>query len=372
MMPAKTATQFIDFRINLLLVLAAMGVVTAPAALAAGPLQAVNSGIAGRATLPGSSSCTDTLQAGYKVTSYNGTRVAIWYPTSAKEAFYQYPGIIGINGSVAMNAAPETCDSFPLILFSHGDGGCSIQSVFMTEQLARAGYVVIAPDYEEDAGCSADGSPATPNNANPAFTDPTAWNSMTALYRYFDSENALNGILSDSTFLRSIDSRSIGAIGHSLGGYTVLAMLGGWSNWKDSRIKAGLLLSPWNQPFQQANTLGAVAMPTMYQGGTQDLGITPTVAMRGGAYDTANPAKFFAELDQGTMDPTNAHLGWTNLACQQLGAPSVSACLADPAANTSLINNYGFAFLDQYLKGKGSPLLTGTGAGLADYRTAEQ
>ena len=40
----------------------------------------------------------------------------------------------------------------PLILFSHGFGGCNTQSVFLMQALAKAGYLVLAPNHR-DARC---------------------------------------------------------------------------------------------------------------------------------------------------------------------------------------------------------------------------
>src|SRR3954470_9445885 len=40
----------------------------------------------------------------------------------------------------------------PLILFSHGFGGCAQQSNTLTQSLADAGYAVLAPNHK-DEGC---------------------------------------------------------------------------------------------------------------------------------------------------------------------------------------------------------------------------
>src|SRR5438874_8114140 len=41
---------------------------------------------------------------------------------------------------------------YPLILFSHGFGGCNTQSIFLMEALAHSGYLVLAPNHK-DASC---------------------------------------------------------------------------------------------------------------------------------------------------------------------------------------------------------------------------
>src|SRR5271154_6050647 len=47
-------------------------------------------------------------------------------------------------------AAPAA--GYPLVVFSHGYGGCNTQSVFLMEALAKAGYLVLAPNHA-DAHC---------------------------------------------------------------------------------------------------------------------------------------------------------------------------------------------------------------------------
>src|SRR2546421_147846 len=73
--------------------------------------------------------------------------------------------------------------------------------------------------------------------------------------------------------------------GHSLGGYTVLGLAGGWPSWKLPEVKAVLALSPYCSPLAQKGRLSAIKVPVMYQGGTRDLGITPSVIKGRGAYD---------------------------------------------------------------------------------------
>lgn len=43
--------------------------------------------------------------------------------------------------------APET--GYPIIVFSHGFGGCNTQSTFLMEALAQAGYLVLAPNHKD-------------------------------------------------------------------------------------------------------------------------------------------------------------------------------------------------------------------------------
>ena len=244
-----------------------------------------------------------------------GRRVAMWKPAGT---------------------APP--DGYPVILFSHGFTGCGTQSVFLTEGLAQAGYFVLAPNHP-DAGCGPGHEGklfeklSTMQSEQP-FHNPDAWSKATYGDRRADLEAILDMILKEKSFQGvPIDSSRIGLAGHSLGGYTVLALAGAWPSWKDRRVKAVLALSPYCAPFIMKGDLGHLDVPVMYQGGTLDIGITPSVRRPGGAYDLTSAPKYFLDLAGA------GHFAWTNL----------------DKSYQSLINDYAVAFFDRYLKGTISP-----------------
>lgn len=235
--------------------------------------------------------------------------VAIWKPTSS---------------------APKS--GYPLILFSHGYTGCNTQSVFLMEALARAGYFVIAPNHH-DATCGSAKQGWYPgkmvaNRPQQPFRDPQPWSDQTYRDRYNDIEAVLNEVVREKTFAGvPINGNAIGLAGHSLGGYTVLGLAGGWSSWKDPRIKAVLALSPHCSPFLDHGNLN-FDIPIMYQGGTRDLGETPLVRRTNGAYDRSSAPKYYIELDGA------GHFAWTDL----------------NRTYQQTINTYSIAFFDLYLK----------------------
>jgi len=142
-----------------------------------------------------------------------------------------------------------------------------------------------------------------------------------------------------------------------LGGYTVVGLAGGWPSWRDSRIRAVLALSPYVMPFQVKQTLGGIRVPLMYQGGTLDVGITPFLEGEKGAFAAANPPVYLLVLRQA------AHLAWTNC-----GEYQTTASCAAGQTNMRLIDEYGIAFFDQYLKHIAQPVLQKKDARLAEYR----
>jgi predicted dienelactone hydrolase len=224
---------------------------------------------------------------------------------------------------------------YPVVVFSHGFGGCNTQSVFLMEALANSGYLVVAPNHA-DARCGR-ARGARPGGQRPQepFKNAEEWSEATYKDRRADIETVLDAVLSAQSFQGvRVDAGRVGIAGHSLGGYTALGIAGAWASWKDPRIKAVLALSPFNTPFVVKGALADMKMPVMYQGGTLDFGITPTVRRLKGAYDRSSAPKYYVEFKDA------GHLAWTDL---------------NPRFH-DIIDGYSLAFFDRYLKGNVSPV----------------
>jgi predicted dienelactone hydrolase len=141
----------------------------------------------------------------------------IWYP--ADSAAQEKPWQIGPpgrpffdGGRVARDAALASAPAkFPLVVLSHGTGGTAGNMAWLGEALAAHGYIAAAVDHPG-------------NNAIDGYTVQgfTLW-----WLRARDLSAVIDGLLADPTFGPRIDAARIGAAGHSLGGYTVLALAGG-------------------------------------------------------------------------------------------------------------------------------------------------
>jgi predicted dienelactone hydrolase len=306
--------------------------------------------------------CGGTLNIGFRIKTFGpGLRGAVWYPTTTAESSYSYPG--RYSTSLALDAPVADCGQrFPLVVFSHGFGGCSVQSMFFTEALARAGYIVAAPDHR-DSMCKVD-RPLRINWAERVDMPTKQHNYSDSSYRdrQQDIKTVLDDMLRDGEFSRRIDVNRIAGAGHSLGGYTILGMAGARPSWKDGRIKAALLLSPFLTPYLANGGLRSVHIPLMYQGGTRDFTITPDVNKPGGAYELSNPPKYFVEFKGA------GHLDWSNLVC--LFHKYIPGCAAS-VATPRLINSYGIAFLNRYIKGTSEPILDQPDSQLADLRHSD-
>jgi predicted dienelactone hydrolase len=298
----------------------------------------------------------EVISVGFRIVQISGgPKMAVWYPAAEKELPHFYSR--GAAGSVALSA-PAPREAYPLILFSHGWGGCGTQSVFLTEQLARAGYVVAAPDHR-DALCSVDG-PRLPRLHLPPvpFSAAGRWRESTYDHRRADLEKALDWMIASDDFRASIDAARIGAMGHSLGGYSALGLAGGWDSWTDPRISAVLALAPYVKPLLLHKRLGNIHAPLMFQSAQFDLGITPSLRGPAGAFAESGDPKYYLELNGAT------HFEWTNAVC--FGHPRIEDCL-QKRANPRLIVNYTVAFFDAYLKQHREGLRNLNGKGLRRY-----
>ena len=135
----------------------------------------------------------------------------------------------GFMGSVAKDAPPAACSRVPLVLFSHGLGGCALQTLFFTEELARHGYVVAAPDHR-DAVCAIGSDELKFGNmrTDQSFLEPSRWNERSEIDRLHDLRAVIRLIANDPELSTTTDVNSIGAVGHSLGAYAAIATAGGW------------------------------------------------------------------------------------------------------------------------------------------------
>jgi len=285
--------------------------------------------------------------AGYRLMQTGEIKLAVWYPTAAEESSFAYT--TDLSSEIAIDAPIDPSQRWPLVVFSHGLTGCGIQSVFLTETLARAGYVVVAPDHR-DALCTSDGAPNTrPASSGPSFLDPNAWSDQSYVDRHDDIIAVLDAMLGPGELASAIDPARVAMMGHSLGGYTAHGITGAWSTWKDARVKSALLLSPYLQPYLTKATVAQVHAPLMFQGAEGDVFITPTLEGSAGVYALANAPKYFLKLRGGD------HFTWTNAVCGS--HTTVTSCLT-VSTNAALITNYAIAFFEKTI-GDEDPAILG-------------
>ncbi len=142
-------------------------------------------------------------------------RGVVWYPAGAFAA--EQPQLLGAPnqglfdaGSVALGApVASAMPRYPLILLSHGTGGSAEQMAWIGTALARAGYIAVAIDH--------------PGNTS---GEKTLQGFSLWWLREAELSAALDSILANPAFGPRVDRSKIGALGFSLGGFTVIGLAG--------------------------------------------------------------------------------------------------------------------------------------------------
>ena len=308
------------------------------------------------ATPPAPAACPAQLSVGYQVTSIGGVKAAIWYPTTEAEKAFQYSPDVA--SSLASNAAPTTCARFPLVVFSHGLFGCGTQSLFVTETLARRGYVVVAPDHP-DALCSVDGAPPSGTTVNePSVADPASWTDSTYAERFQQVRSIVDTLLAGSAWTRAKSMQHEWVSPATRSALHRLWNTRGLGRWKTIaskrrccyRLTCDLISCKIASLLCKARDVSGCAIRSWHY---------THPARSKCVYAASSPPKYLTVLAGGS------HFEWTNLAC--LSTATITNCL-QIKPNAKLIADYSIDFFERYLKGAVASLLDGNGAGLLLYQ----
>lgn len=139
----------------------------------------------------------------------------IWYPTldnftqkeSKKNPKELFKSIKTIPNAIIPNR------KFPLLIISHGTGGNRFSLTWFIERMVKEGYIVISLDHFGNS---------TFNKIPREFVK--WWE------RAIDVQYVLTQVLKDKDIGAKIDKARIGGVGFSLGGYTNIALAGGYVN----------------------------------------------------------------------------------------------------------------------------------------------
>ena len=160
---------------------------------------------------------TDPVRKNWEETGARPLATTLWYPaidgTEMIEIGIPRDRPVFIGGFAARNAKiSDTHGTYPLIVMSHGTGGAGMQMMWLGRELAANGYIVAAIDHH--------GNTAAEEQFDPrGFRMP--WE------RARDVTTVLDLLIEDPVWGQRIDDTRIGAVGFSLGGYTVTALSGG-------------------------------------------------------------------------------------------------------------------------------------------------
>jgi len=316
-------------------------------------------------------------------------KVTVWYPTddsAAQQTTYR-DGLVVVEGRAIVDAAPSADAPFPLVVFSHGSGGARWQSIFLTEHLASYGFVVIAPDHPGNTVLDA---LQTPDAFGAGIIESFAYRPLDII-RVLDFAEALNAPAGDLAGV--IDLEHIAAAGHSFGGFTVLAVAGGQTNFtaladwcsdageeasgivceldsntqliadlRGATLGADGLLPPTTDPRLDAFILMAPASgPTFDPASLAEIGLPGLILV--GSADAVTPPErdaylIFERLQAGEKYLADLQNGGHYLfvdECSELAVafglyPRCSDLVWDMARAHDLINHFATAFLLDVLK----------------------
>jgi predicted dienelactone hydrolase len=293
-----------------------------------------------------------------------------WYPATqtARETPHDY----GLGrGQVAERAPPATGVLLPVIVLSHGAFGSARNYSWIGQYLAGNGYIV--------AGVSHFGeSPVY----GPETVDPAS--ALQPWLRPQDCTFALDYLLGQSEFRQIADSSRIGALGHSSGGATVIALGGavfdpiamqqycrsdstesdrgcGYARGaeparpgetvvrgpcRDKRIRAIVALDPALGPGYDAASLSPVSVPVHIIAAVKN-DFLP-FEHHAGRYASLIPGAFLTRLDHG-----EGHFIFLDVCHSGLEANTVALCKDRPGIHRAEVHRRLMViirnFFDRYL-----------------------
>ncbi len=179
--------------------------------------------------------------------------------------------------------APVAVGRHPLVLISHGSGGAPLLYRSLSLLLARSGFMVAMPKHPGNS---------LGDNAL-ADTEAILRNRPRQLIGLLDT------LLRDPHMTPAIADDRVTAIGHSLGGYTVLSVAGGAPRTRaaapipvvhDARLGALVLLAPACGPFLAPAALASVTVPILALTAEHDT-LTPDGEVRAALATVPDPTQ---------------------------------------------------------------------------------
>lgn len=135
--------------------------------------------------------------------------MVVWYPTASTAT----PQLFGDNpvfiGALAVPNAPPAAGEHPLVVLSHGFGGSWINQTWLASALAHKGYIVAAVNH-----------PGTTSRDRSPQAAAQLWQ------RPADLSRAIDAVTAQPEQFGLVAKGRVAAVGHSLGGWTVLEIAG--------------------------------------------------------------------------------------------------------------------------------------------------
>lgn len=134
----------------------------------------------------------------------------LWYPSKLAAGASLHNSNALFYGFSAIENADASDDLMPLIVLSHGSGGNLGNQAWLATALAQQGALVVAANH-----------PGSTSRDSAPQSNIQVW------HRPVDISFLIDSVLDDDVWGPRVDASRIAAVGHSLGGYTVLGVGGG-------------------------------------------------------------------------------------------------------------------------------------------------
>jgi fermentation-respiration switch protein FrsA (DUF1100 family) len=210
----------------------------------------------------------------YRARNQREIMTTIWYPALGTPSAYTHWG-----------ATPDhTHGPFPIVLFAHGHGGEPDDYTGLVSNLASRGYVVVAPAFPLSRRTARGG---------PTYSD--------ILDQPGDLSFALDRVLAGnvepgSWMYHLVDVRRVAAVGHSMGAWTVLGLVGN-ACCHDRRVIAAISLAGELAPEFPPKFFGRGTPPILFVNGRDDDIVPYAAGAR--AYAAARRPKYFLTVTSG-------------------------------------------------------------------------
>jgi len=186
--------------------------------------------------------------------------VEVWYPAddAGPPTPYELVPGVGFDADLSTVGAPPSAEGpFPVVVFSHGSGGLRQQSASIVETIASHGFVVVAPDH---AG----------NTAVDRLLGTSTSFEVSARNRVLDVRLLIDEVEAGRLADGVADPDRLAVMGHSFGGFTALAVAGGFEDIEpDPRVDAIVPLAPASSRISD-DALASIQVPMLIITGSDD------------------------------------------------------------------------------------------------------
>ncbi|CAK9041700.1 unnamed protein product [Durusdinium trenchii] len=299
----------------------------------------------GRGVIPGS------IEAAEDKDAIGGYRSGL----TVKELDETWPNEAVRDARVRDPLETSTSHGWPLVIFSHGSGAYRASYIFWTEFLASQGFIVMACDHPGSARYTqVNGQVVKPGGARSERAQMEADRPKDLMFLLNTMSQLANG--QDSRFSGRVDVNNTAVTGMSFGGWSAASCL----EEGDSRIKAAVMMCPslMSAGGRIMKDRSNLETPVMMMIGTEDtvLGAEGNDACREYALKPKG-SSYLLEIKLGghcsftSCDLYNPAYGNGIGESKSLTKPGEMYEALDITKQHEIINTYGLAFLDKYLRG---------------------